>query len=294
MTKVKRLLESTLHTGNFTYLKGKARTGVSYPVLEDILSGQYQPLVSTSPLAEGPASLFYSLYEPTRAMHQLATDLFNDYLGRPNRRTIRAAAIWRLLRNIHAKISAYQPDAHNEANKLMPDIAAKLSSMAEGPISQSCLAVTAAAYLQTGTLHFRNALAASVNTITLMVMHGVPREQVALFGVYFQDPAMHSDTSARWENGFYMPAPFHVIAGVYVNDGWLGLDFTRLAQDDSDGLPDQPAPYLHDPNFGPMEDTDSQKIVDYAHPYTMIFPPPSPGESNFSPLLKYIPLLPTS
>ena len=159
MTKIKRLLESTLHTGDFTYLQGEARTGVSYPVLEDILAGQYQSVVSTRPEAKGPSSLFYSLYEPTRAMHQLATDLFNNYLGRPNRRTSRDGAIWRLLRNIHAKISAYQPDARAEAAKPMPDIAAKLSSMAEGPISQSCLAVTAAAYLQTGVLHFRNSLA---------------------------------------------------------------------------------------------------------------------------------------
>ena len=294
MTKIKRLLESTLHTGDFTYLQGEARTGVSYPVLEDILAGQYQSVVSTRPEAKGPSSLFYSLYEPTRAMHQLATDLFNNYLGRPNRRTSRDGAIWRLLRNIHAKISAYQPDARAEAAKPMPDIAAKLSSMAEGPISQSCLAVTAAAYLQTGVLHFRNSLAASVNTITLLVMHGVPRERVAYFGVYYQDPATHSDPSARWESGFYMPAPFHVIAAVYINGSWLALDFTRLAQSDSDGLPDQPSPYLRNPDFGPMDGTDAHKTVDYAHPYTMIFPPPAPGESNFSPLLKFIPLLTTS
>lgn len=293
MAKVKRLIEQTRHTGEFSYLIGQARTGVNYPVLEDVLDGRYKNVVAQSPFVAG-ADLFYGLYEPTRAMHQLATDLFHDYLGRPNRKTTRDVAIWRLLHRIHNKLKTSTPESQAQADELLPKIARKFSIIANASVAHQSLAITAAVYLQTGILSFPNALTAAVNTVTLLVMHGVPRERVAYFGIYYQDPTKNSHTDLAWSQGLYLPAPFHIITGVYIGGKWIPFDFTQPLLNNSQRLPKNPAPYLHGATAGISESEGTKNFLDYAHPYTMIFSPPMSGQQNISPLLKHIPRLATA
>jgi hypothetical protein len=290
MTKVKRIIDETLHVGDASYLIGEARTGVPYPVLEDVLDGEYKTCVATAPF-DGSASLFYRIYEPTRTMRVLATDTLPGYSGRPTSPVTREKAIWRNIRMVHRKVFSSSPEARRQAAQRLPNIARDLSETAGETVSPLSLAAAAFAYQETGALPIANSLAASVIPASLLVMAGMPRELVACFGLYYQDPIQNRTLETDWVGGFYVPSPTHIMFGAYIGTHWVPVDFTRQPREPGETLPSEPLSYLRNPDFGQREDDGAPRIVDYAHPYTAVFPPPSPDEPSFSLTLKYIPLL---
>lgn len=289
MTKVKRLIEETLHTGLASYLDGEARTGVNYPVLEDIIDGDYKDFVATKPFV-GPAGLFYRCYEPTRAMRTLANDTFVNYSGRPATPVTNDNLIWALVGRIHRKISASAVKDPTEVRSLLAAAARDMPAVSGERASALSLAVAAEVYLEIGSLFISHGIAGGVIPASLLIMAGVPRDRVACFGVYYQNPLENQNPQARWSQGFYAPAPFHAMFGVFLNGRWIPVDFTRRAHGTENTLPQEPAPYLHTANFGQRPDG-TPRLADYAHPYTMIVPPAEAQERSVSPLLKYIPLL---
>jgi hypothetical protein len=292
MTKVRRLIDDTLHVGPVSYLIGSARTGVPYPVLEDVLEGRYKDCVTRVPF-DGARSLFYRIHEPTQAMRLLATDTFPSYRGRRDRPVTHEAAVWGLVRLIYRRVFSSTPHAESRAREMLHGVARGLSEQTGDIVSPLSLAAAAGAYRETGALVLSSSLAALASAVipaSLLVIAGVPRQYVACFGVYYQDPTVYRNSDSRWVAGVYLPSPTHTVLGVYLDGRWVLVDFTRQPRSADEVLPQSPRHFLHSADFGSRADG-NPLVADYAHPYTVVFPPPAPGEPALSPVLKHVPLL---
>lgn len=288
---VRRFLEHTLHTGRVAYMRARGLTGVAYPVLIEPLDERYEWCVSSVPYQE-ESGLFYRLHNPTSAMQQLATYVFGDWYRGPGTHIRDDEVLWEAVRRIHWIMQSADPALHQRAERLMPRVAQALSERAGENISPLCLAATAEAFRGLGVLATAaHPIAASAIPASLLLMLGVSRERVALFGIYYQDPTIYYHPNTAWYAGFLAGTPFHAVVGIFFGEAWVLVDFTLPGYGDYSVLYGEPHLHLWSAELGPRADDGAPQVLDYAHPYTMVFAPPAPGEQNDSPLLKRTPLL---
>ncbi|HEC22623.1 MAG TPA: hypothetical protein ENI95_06880 [Chloroflexi bacterium] len=286
---VRRITEQTFHTGRISYMQARGLTGLDYPVLMRPLEKRYDYVVARQPF-EDRAGLFYRVWEPTRLMHLVATDTFNNwYTGHPQR-IEDDAAIWEALKRIHRIASAAHPEAREQAPDVIGRVSDYLSEKRGEPVPVVSLECVAEIYRAWGSLVFPHFITAAVVPATLLLMLGVPRERVAIFGMYYQDPTVYYYPNSDWQAGFMVGTPFYALLGVYVGGYWMLIDFTLLADEPGGRFPRRPRPHLRSPEMGYHPDDGSRMVIDYEHPYTMIFAPRGPY-SRRSPLLTRIPLI---
>ena len=289
----RRFVEKTLHTGRIAYLEARGLVELSFPVLIKPIEPRYDRVVARSPVQD-EAGLFYRVWEPTRAMQAVATDVFRGrYKGRPERLPDDGDA-WDAVRRIHHVASVSQQETRQQARQALPRVAAEMTKRTGERIGPVTLAAVAEYYRAVGALVMPGPLTASVVAATLLLMVGVPREHVAVFGMYYQDPTRYRRADSGWRAGFVSGTPYYTVAGVYLGSQsrWLPLDFTLLAQGTQGQLAEYPGPHLRHPDLGPRPDDGAPQVIDYLHPHTMVFAPAAPGgKANSSPLLWRIPLL---
>lgn len=285
-----RFVEQTLHTGRVAYVHAPGLTDLDFPVLVRPLDERYDYVIARVP-TEDQSGLFYRVWEPTRSMQLLATDLFRDwYRGQPQ--PIQDERyIWEAVWRIHRLASIAPSDAQRRAHKSMNRIAAALSERSGEYVPPVSLAPVAEAYQWLGGLVFPNYVTASFASATLLLMLGVPRERVAVFGMYYQDPTIYYRPDSDWQAGFLSGTPYYTVLGIFLLGRWIPIDLTLVGNRPYEQMPAQPAPHLRPAQAGYHPTTGAPLVIDYAHPYTMVFAPPRPGMDYSSPLLGRIPLL---
>jgi hypothetical protein len=288
---VRRFLEHTLHTGRVAYMRARGLTGVEYPVLVEPLEERYEWYVATAPYQED-SGLFYRLYDPTPEMHQLATYVFGDWYQGWQNRIEDDLSIWEAVRRIHWILHSADPNRRRRAESVMPRVAQALGNQYGEVVSPLCLAASAEAFRGLGVLATAaHPIAASAVPASLLLMLGVPRERVAVFGVYYQDPTVYYHPNTAWYAGFLAGTPFHAVVGIFFWEEWVLIDFSLPGYGEYRVLYGEPHLHLWPPDLGPRPDDGAQQVLDYVHPFTMVCAPPAPWEQNDSPLLNRIPLL---
>jgi hypothetical protein len=272
-----------------SYMQARGLTGLDFPVLMRTLDSRYEYVVAPHPV-EDHANLFYRVWEPTRSMHLVATDVFGDwYTGRPE--PLRNdAAIWEALRRIHQAASIAQPEVRERAPGVMSRVADYLSERNGYYVPPVSLESVAEVYRVWGSLVFPHFMTAAIAPATLLLMLGVPREHVAIFGMYYQDPTLYYHRDSDWHAGFMQGTPYYTVLGVYLRGRWMLVDFTLLNDEQGGQFPRRIRPHLRSPYFGTHPDDGARLVADYEHPYTMLFSPPGPYSAD-SPLLARIPLI---
>jgi hypothetical protein len=285
----RRITEQSLHTGRMSYMQARGLTGLDFPVFMRTLDSRYEYVVAPHPV-EDHANLFYRVWEPTRSMHLVATDVFGDwYTGRPE--PLRNdAAIWEALRRIHQVASIAQPEVRERAPGVMSRVADYLSERNGYFVPPVSLESVAEVYRVWGSLVFPHFMTAAIAPATLLLMLGVPREHVAIFGMYYQDPTLYYHRDSDWHAGFMQGTPYYTVLGVYLRGRWMLVDFTLLNDEQGGQFPRRIRPHLRSPYFGTHPDDGARLVADYEHPYTMLFSPPGPYSAD-SPLLARIPLI---
>jgi hypothetical protein len=270
-------------------MQARGLTGLDFPVLMRTLDSRYEYVVAPHPV-EDHANLFYRVWEPTRSMHLVATDVFGDwYTGRPE--PLRNdAAIWEALRRIHQAASIAQPEVRERAPGVMSRVADYLSERNGYYVPPVSLESVAEVYRVWGSLVFPHFMTAAIAPATLLLMLGVPREHVAIFGMYYQDPTLYYHRDSDWHAGFMQGTPYYTVLGVYLRGRWMLVDFTLLNDEQGGQFPRRIRPHLRSPYFGTHPDDGARLVADYEHPYTMLFSPPGPYSAD-SPLLARIPLI---
>ena len=285
----RRMTERSLHTGRISYMVARGLTGLDFPVLMRTLDDRYEYVVAQNPV-EDNAGLFYRVWEPSRTMHLVATDAFgNWYTGRPAPIT-NDAAVWEALRRIHHMASHAHYDVRERAPGVMDRVSEYLSERNGYYVPPVSLESVAEVYRVWGSLVFPHFLTAAVVPATLLLMIGVPREHVAIFGMYYQDPTVYYHPNSDWHGGFLQGTPYYTILGVFLRGRWMLVDFTLLADEQGGAFPKRIRPHLRSPYFGYHPDDGAKLVADYEHPYTMLFSPPGPYSGD-SPLLTRIPLI---
>ncbi|MEJ2149140.1 MAG: hypothetical protein P8Z40_06630 [Chloroflexota bacterium] len=285
----RRMTERSLHTGRISYMVARGLTGLDFPVLMRTLDDRYEYVVAQNPV-EDNAGLFYRVWEPSRTMHLVATDTFgNWYTGRPAPIT-NDAAVWEALRRIHHMASHAHYDVRERAPGVMDRVSEYLSERNGYYVPPVSLESVAEVYRVWGSLVFPHFLTAAVVPATLLLMIGVPREHVAIFGMYYQDPTVYYHPNSDWHGGFLQGTPYYTILGVFLRGRWMLVDFTLLADEQGGTFPKRIRPHLRSPYFGYHPDDGAKLVADYEHPYTMLFSPPGPYSGD-SPLLTRIPLI---
>jgi hypothetical protein len=258
-------------------------------VLMRTLDDRYEYVVAQNPV-EDNAGLFYRVWEPSRTMHLVATDAFgNWYTGRPAPIT-NDAAVWEALRRIHHMASHAHYDVRERAPGVMDRVSEYLSERNGYYVPSVSLESVSEVYRVWGSLVFPHFLTAAVVPATLLLMIGVPREHVAIFGMYYQDPTVYYHPNSDWHGGFLQGTPYYTVLGVFLRGRWMLVDFTLLADEQGGAFPKRIRPHLRSPYFGYHPDDGAKLVADYEHPYTMLFSPPGPYSGD-SPLLTRIPLI---
>lgn len=287
----RRFVEKTLHTGQVAYLHARGLLELDFPVLVRPMEQRYSYVVSQYPV-EDQAGLFHRVWQPTEAMHLVAAHAFQDwYTGQPQQ-IEDDAIIWGAVRRIHRLASATaRQEALVQAKPYIGRIATYLSEQSGEVVPPVTLAVESEVYRWLGSLVFPHHMTASISAATLLLMLGVPRERVAIFGMYYQDPTVYYQRDSDWHAGFLSGTPYYTVTGVFISGRWMPIDFSLLASGPHWRLQDRPHSHLRHAHLGQHPTTGAQLVIDFAHPYTMVFAPPMPGGRNDSPLLTRIPLL---
>jgi hypothetical protein len=286
----RRFVENTLHTGQIAYLHARGLLELDFPVLVRPVEQRYSYVIAQYPIQD-EAGLYHQVWRPTEAMHLVASHAFqNWYTGYPQR-IEDDTIMWEAARRVHRLASMAQPDAMAQAKPYLRRIATYLSEQSGANVSTVTFAVMAEIYRWLGSLIFPHPMTASFSAATLLLMLGVPRERVAVFGMYYQDPTIYYQSDSDWRAGFLSGTPYYTVMGLFVNERWIPIDFTLLADGPHWRLQDRPHPHLRHAKLGRHPADGALLVVDYAHPHTMIFAPPGPRSRAESPLLARIPLL---
>lgn len=286
----RRFQEQTLHTGRVAYLRAPGLVELDFPVLVRPTETRYDYVVARYPV-EDEAGLFHRIWEPTRAMRLVATDAFRGwYIGRPEP-LYEDQYIWEAIRRIHQLANTAHPDMYAHAGRFMQRVSEALTRRSGAFVPPVSLATVGEFYEAWGSLVFPNHVTASVTSATLLLMLGVPRERVAVFGMYYQDPTVFYRPDSDWRAGFLSGTPYYTVLGLYLEGRWIPVDMAVLGKGAHSQLPPSPRLHLRNPDLGDYAEGGVSLIIDYAHPYTMLFAPMEPGGSRESPLLARIPLL---
>lgn len=286
----RRFLEQSLHTGRIAYLHAKGLVELDFPVLVRPFDDRYSYVVAQWPV-EDEAGLYYRVWNPTTSMHITARGVFGeDYTGR-QKPIHDDQKIWDAVRRIHRTASFAHPDARSKAKDVVARVAEGLSERYNSTVPPVSLAVISEIYRGWEALVFPHHMTASFASATLLLMFGVPRERVAVFGMYYQDPTIYFRTNSDWRAGFMSGTPYYTVMGVYLGNQWVPVDFTVLASGPHKRLAPTPHPHLRPASMGTHPQDGAELVIDFAHPYTMVFAPPQPQNHNDSPLLSRIPLL---
>ncbi len=287
----RRLLEKTLHTGEIAYLHARGLVGLDFPVLIRPMEERYSYVVAQQPF-EDTVGLFYRVWEPTRAMHRLAAEVFQDWYEGRRQHIVEDNDIWEAVAWIHHTASVTPPETREQGRQYMNRVAEWLSEQSGEFVPPVSLATVAEFYWHTGGLVFPHPMTASVASATLLLMLGVPRERVCVFGIYYQDPTLYYRPNSDWRGGFLSGTPYYTVTGIFLRGQWIAVDFTLLADEFRGHLPSAPYAHLRSPRLGNHPRDGQPLVIDYAHPYTMVFAPlPYGRQPSNSPLLTRIPLL---
>lgn len=285
-----RFVEATLHTGEVAYLHARGLLELDYPVIVKPVSERYSYVVARVPY-EDDSNLFYRVWQPGESMRLLAAHVFGDwYTGSPQN-IADDTIIWEAIRKVHQFASAAAPEAQSQGSQYINRVANYLSEQSGTYVPPVALAAVTEIYRWQGALVFPHFLTASVAPATLLLMLGVPRERVAVFGMYYQDPTVYYRSNSDWHAGFLSGTPYYAVMGIYIRERWTPVDFTLLASGPHYRLQAQPHPHLRHSSLGNHPQDGAPLVIDFAHPYTMVFAPPKPGDESISPLLTRIPLL---
>jgi hypothetical protein len=286
----RRFLEQTLYTGRIAYLHAKGLVELDFPVLVRPVDERYNYVVAQWPI-EDEGGLFYRVWQPTTAMHIAARGVFGeDYTGRQPELSD-DQRIWDAVRRVHRSASFAHPDARARGKDVVGRVAEKLTQKYGENVPPVSFAVVSEVYRAWEALVFPNPMAASFASAALLLMYGVPRERIAIFGMYYQDPTTYYRQNSDWRAGFMSGTPYYTVMGVYVNNQWTAVDFTVLASGPHKRLAPTPHAHVRPADLGKHPQDGAPLVIDFAHPYTMIFAPPGPRANNDSPLLSRIPLL---
>lgn len=286
----RRWIEQTLHTGKVAYLQARGLVELDFPVLVRPVDNRYNYVVARSPFQD-TANLFFSVWEPTPNMQALASAAFREwYTGHPQP-IEDEAVMWEAVRRVHALASSIQAENQTRASQVVGRVAAYLSQQSNQSVPAVSLAVVAEIYAWLGELHFPHHMTASIGAASLLLMLGVPRDHLAIFGMYYQDPTVYYRPNSDWRAGFLSGTPYYTVMGIYLQGRWFPIDFTVLASGPHHRLQQEPHPHVRHSNLGQHPVDGSQLIIDYAHPYTMVFAPPHDGHYVATPLLTRIPML---
>lgn len=286
----RRWIEQTLHTGQVAYLYARGLVELDFPVLVRPVDNRYNYVVARSPF-EDTANLFYSVWEPTQSMVSLASQAFRDwYTGYPQP-IADENVMWEAVRRVHALASNAHAENQTRGAQVVNRVSAYLTQQNNQNVPPVSLAVVAEIFAWLGELVFPHHLTASVGAASLLLMLGVPRERLAVFGMYYQDPTVYYRPNSDWRAGFLSGTPYYTVMGIFVRGRWFPVDFTLLANGPHHRLQQEPHPHLRHSNLGQHPTDGAQLVIDFAHPYTMIFAPPARNATTSSPLLTRIPML---
>jgi hypothetical protein len=286
----RRWIEETLHTGQVAYLSARGLFELDFPVLVRPVEDRYSYVVARSPFQDD-ANLFFKVWDATEAMHEVAAQAFKEwYTGYPQV-IENEATMWEAVRRVHQFASLADPTAQKRAGEVTARVAAYLSQQHGVSVPPVALAVTAEIYRWLGSLVFPHHMTACIGAATLLLMLGVPRERVATFGMYYQDPTVYYRADSDWRAGFLSGTPYFTVLGIFLAGRWFPIDFTVLASGPHRRLQSQPHPHVRHSSLGQHPADGAQLTIDFAHPYTMVFAAPTPDTHNTSPLLTRIPLL---
>lgn len=286
----RRFLEQTIHTGRLAYLHAKGLVELDFPVLVRPIDDRYSYVVAQWPV-EDEAGLFYRVWQPTTAMHITARGIFGEeYTGR-QKPIHDDQRVWDAVRRVHRAASFAHEAARSKGREVVGRVAEGLTQRRGENIPPVSLAVVAEMYRAWEALVFPHHMTASFATATLLLMFGVPRERVAVFGVYYQDPTVYYRKNSDWRAGFMSGTPYYTVLGVFVGGRWVPVDLNVLASGAHHRLAPTPHPHLRSPDLGRHPQDGAPLVIDFVHPYTMIFAPAKPIDSRSSPLLARIPLL---
>jgi len=287
----RRWIEQTLHTGKVAYLQARGLVELDFPVLVRPVDNRYNYVVARSPFQD-TANLFFSIWQPGHNMQTLAAQAFRDwYTGYPQH-IEDEKIMWEAVRRVHALASNIHPENQARASQVVGRVAAYLTQQTNQTVPPVSLAVTAEIYAWLGELIFPHHLTASLGAASLLLMLGVPRDHLAIFGMYYQDPTVYYRPNSDWRAGFLSGTPYYTVMGIYLRDRWFPIDFTVLATGPHHRLQQEPHPHVRHSNLGQHPADGAQLIIDYAHPYTMVFASASDaGHAAVTPLLTRIPML---
>ncbi len=286
----RRFLEQTLHTGRIAYLHARGLVELNFPVLVRPADEQYTYVVAQWPV-EDEAGLYYRVWQPTTAMHITAREAFGEWYDGRRKSITQDDRIWDAVRKIHRLASFAPPEVRQRARDVYGRVADALSERESATVPPVSLATAAEIFRAWKGLVFPHHMAASFGAATMLLMLGVPRERIAVFGMYYQDPTIYYRSNSDWRAGFMSGTPYYTVMGVYVYEQWTPVDFTVLASGPHHRLDVSPHAHVRNPDLGRHPADGAPLIIDFLHPYTMIFAPPGPGHTNNSPLLARIPLL---
>lgn len=286
----RRWIEQTLHTGRVAYLHARGLLELDFPVLVRPVEERYDYVVARSPFQDD-MNLFFNVWDPTEAMHELAEAVFKEWYSGHTQAIQEETTIWEATRRVHQFTSLAEPSMQNKAAEVAGKVATYLAQQQGQQVPMVSLAVSAEIYRWLGSLVFPHHMAASIGAATLLLMLGVPRERVCVFGIYFQNPTVYYQPNSDWHAGFLSGTPYYTVMGIFLSGRWFPIDFTVLASGPHRRLQGQPHPHVRHSNLGKHPVDGAPLTIDFAHPYTMVFSPPLPGTITSSPLLTRIPML---
>jgi len=284
------LSEQSLHTGKIAYLYAPGLSELEYPVLIEPVEEHYDYVVARAPVID-EAGLFFNVWEPTQSMQFLVSDMFGGLYHNRRGPLVDDYAIWEAIRIIHHKASIAYGDTRDYATFLIKEKARVLTNYFGVIVPPASLASVAEMYGDLGSLVLPHPTTASFAPATMLLMLGVPRDRVAVFGVYYQDPMVYYSHDSDWRAGFLTGTPYYTVMGVLLGGQWTIVDMMLLATYEGGNLPSMPQMHHWPAHLGYHPDDGQPLIIDYKHPYTMIFSPPYEYEAHPSPGMSRIPLL---
>lgn len=291
MARKRFMSEQSMHTGRLAYLYARGLTELPYPVLIEPIDERYDYVVARTPVID-EVGLFHSVWRPTEAMYYLASDIFGELYYDQQQQLTDPYAIWEAVRLMHDFASQNTIADRDYVSFLIKEKARVLSYEAGYSVPPASLATIAEVYLETNALVLPHPTTASFAPAALLLMLGVPREQVAVFGFYYQDPTVYYRRDSDWRAGFLTGTPYYTVLGTLLGEQWVPIDFMLLSYYEGGALPLEPQPHSWPSELGYHPDDGQPLVIDYAHPYTMIFAPSYDYDDGYLvPAMSRIPLL---
>ncbi len=272
MVRKRFMSEQSYHTGRLAYLHAKGLTELPYPVLIEPIDERYDYVVARVPVID-EAGLFYSVWQPSEAMHTLAADIFGDFYYHRDEAITDPFAVWEAVRMAHDFAGSNTINDRDYAAFLIKEKARSISHQVGYNVPPASLAIIAEVYLETSAFILPHPTTASFAPAALLLMLGIPRERVAVFGFYYQDPTVYYRRDSDWRAGFLTGTPYYTVLGTLIGEQWVPIDFMLLSFYEGGTLPHDPQPHSWPAELGYHPDDGQPLVIDYAHPYTMIFAP---------------------